>query len=157
MLWEQWVLLYWGQGSKCELCQTKFRSPNYLGFSLHSPLLPVCSRSWILIAVLCLYELKSLSLSVWVVIGKELFTRFVLMKMKEWKAYKTTEHVTGVVLIPETGAPCSDFVWPVKVNKDRIKKNYFTQAFSDITVELALEVRFCYFFPERFGCQTLSR
>ena len=75
--------------------------------------------------------------TVFVVIGKELFLREVLEWFKLYKKYKDAVHVFGVVLIPETGAPCPDFVWSTRATK---KENGFLEEFSDVAVEKVLEV-----------------
>ena len=78
-----------------------------------------------------------MTFTVFVVIGKELFLREVLEWFKLYDKYKDTVHVFGVVLIPETGAPCPDFVWSTRAVK---KKNKFLEKFSDVAVEKVLEV-----------------
>lgn len=76
-------------------------------------------------------------LTVFVVIGKELFLRHVLEWFKLYRKYKSTVHVFGVVLIPESGSPCPDFIWSTRSAK---KSNKFMGRLSDVAVESVLEV-----------------
>lgn len=74
-------------------------------------------------------------------VGNELFLRTSLEKQYQKKIFNTESNsVFGTILIPEGGAPCKDFMKPIRypiVGKD---SSFFAEPTSDIFLSRALEV-----------------
>ena len=75
-----------------------------------------------------------------------MFMRYMLKKLRSSLKFKTKgTNQNGVVLIPETGAPCTDFIYPSRNARKVFEVNKwwsypFFKEFDEITSQLVLEV-----------------